>query len=335
MKFYFAPLEGITGYIYRNAYHDFFDCGIDKYFTPFIAVNQNGITKRKELEDLSMANNKGLPIVPQLLGSKGGEVSGYLGRLREMGFEEVNLNLGCPYQTVVSKKKGAGLLADTDYLKRFLEEVFADPPAAVSIKTRIGMEHAEEFEEILEIYNQYPVAELIVHPRVREDFYNNHPDLSAFLLAVSKSKAPVCYNGDIFTVGDYRAFTEKFPETDRIMLGRGLLANPGLLSEILAGKPDETLMEKEKLKAFHDRIYQDYRKVMSGDKDVLFKMKELWNYMQFLFADPEKYIKKIRKAGRAAEYESAAAALFDHCRIIPGAGFAGGNYADRKTGAGS
>lgn len=323
MKFYFAPLEGITGYIYRNAYHDFFDCGISKYFTPFIAVNQNGLTKRKELEDLSMANNKGLMIVPQLLGSKGREVSAYLHRLHEMGFGEVNLNLGCPYQTVVSKKKGAGLLADTDCLKRFLEEVFLNPPTAVSIKTRIGMEHAEEFEEILEIYNQYPVAELIVHPRVREDFYKKHPDLQAFSLAVSKSRAPVCYNGDIFTVGDYHLFTEKFPETGRIMLGRGLLANPGLLSEILAKKPDVYIMEKEKLKAFHDRIYCDYREVMSGDKDVLFKMKELWNYMHFLFADGEKHLKKIRKANRAAEYESAVAVLFDCCEIVPGAGFVG------------
>ena len=323
MNFYFAPLEGITGYIYRNAYHDFFDCGISKYFTPFIAVNQNGITKRKELEDLSVANNKGLSVVPQLLGSRGREVSAYLYRLQEMGFEEVNLNLGCPYQTVVSKKKGAGLLADTDYLKRFLEEVFTNPPIAVSIKTRIGMEHAEEFEGILEIYNQYPVAELIVHPRVREDFYKNHPDLLAFSLAVAQSRAPVCYNGDIFTVRDYRAFTKKFPETDRIMLGRGLLANPGLLSEILAGKMDGAFMEKGKLRAFHDRIYQDYRKVMSGDKDVLFKMKELWNYMHFLFADGEKYLKKIRKANRAAEYESAVAVLFDSCGIISGAGFAG------------
>lgn len=323
MKFYFAPMEGITGYIYRNAYHDFFDCGIDKYFTPFIAVNQNGLTKRRELEDLSAANNKGLKIIPQLLGNKGREIAGYLQCLREMGYEEVNLNLGCPYQTVVSKKKGAGLLADTDYLKRFLEDVFASPPVAVSVKTRIGMEQAEEFEKILEIYNQYPIAELIVHPRVREVFYKSSPDLSAFAFAAAESKAPVCYNGDIFTVEDYRRFTEKFPETDRIMLGRGLLANPGLLSGILAGNQETVPMEKEKLRAFYDRIYQDYRKVMSGDKDVLFKMKELWNYMQFLFENREKYIKKIRKANRAAEYESTVESLFRDCEIMPEAGFVG------------
>lgn len=329
MKIYFAPLEGITGYIYRNAYHDFFDCGISKYFTPFIAVNQNGLTKHRELEDLKAANNEGLVIVPQLLGNKGGEMAGYLYRLQEMGYEEVNLNLGCPYQTVVSKKKGAGLLADKEYLKRFLEDVFTNPPVAVSIKTRIGMEKAEEFEEILEIYNEYPVSELIVHPRVREDFYQNSPDLLAFAFAASKSIAPVCYNGDIFTAEDYQAFTKEFPGIDRLMIGRGLLTNPGLLSKILEGEGAAPI-GKEKLKAFHDRIYRDYREVMSGDKDVLFKMKELWNYMQFLFEDREKYIKKIRGANKAVEYESAVLTLFNSCEIMPEVGF---GFERRKAGS--
>lgn len=319
MDFYFAPLEGITGYIYRNAFHEFFDCGIDKYFTPFIGVNQNGLSKSRELEDISPEHNKGLRVVPQLLGGKGREVNEYLHRLKEIGYAEVNLNLGCPYQTVVSKKKGAGLLEDTAYLKNFLDEVFANAPVAVSIKTRIGMEHDWEFEEILEIYNRYPISELIVHPRVREDFYKNRPNPDAFALALSKSKAPVCYNGDIFTVKDYQTLTAGFPEVNRIMLGRGLLANPGLLSLILTGKG----MGKDELKKFHDRIYKDYMKIMSGDKNTLFKMKELWNYMQFMFENCEKHIKKIRKAQRAADYESAVNALFAQCPFKPEAGFEG------------
>lgn len=321
MDFYFAPLEGITGYIYRNAFHEFFDCGIDKYFTPFIGVNQNGLSKSRELEDISPEHNKGLRVVPQLLGSKGREVNEYLHRLKEIGYAEVNLNLGCPYQTVVSKKKGAGLLEDTVYLKNFLDEVFANAPVKVSVKTRIGMEHDWEFDEILEIYNRYPISELIVHPRVREDFYKNRPNLDAFAIALSKSKAPVCYNGDIFTVKDYQTLTAGFPEVNRIMLGRGLLANPGLLSFILTGKG----MRKDELKKFHDRIYKDYMKIMSGDKNTLFKMKELWNYMQFMFENCEKHIKKIRKAQRSADYESAVNALFAQCPFKPEAGFEGEN----------
>ena len=305
MKFYFAPFEGITGYLYRNAYHELFDCGIDKYFTPFIAVSQNGLTKSRELEDLSPEHNKGMTVIPQLLGNNGEQVNHYFHRLKEMGYEEVNLNIGCPYQTVVSKRKGAGLLADTDLLKGFLEAAFGNPPVRVSVKTRIGMEKGEEFEEILDIYNQYPTSELIEHPRVREDFYQNHPDLDVFAFAVENSRAPVCYNGDIFTRQDFQMITERFPKLDRIMLGRGLLANPGLLTEIITGKS----MKKEELKIFHDRIFHDYAQIMSGEKNTLFKMKELWNYFQFLFEDSEKYLKKIRKAKNFGEYKSAVDAI--------------------------
>ena len=151
MEFYFAPLEGITGYVYRNAFHETFDCGISKYFMPFIAMNRNGLTKSRELEDLNAEHNRGMKVVPQLLGNNGKEAVFYLQRLKEMGSREVNLNLGCPYQTVVSKGKGAGLLQDTDKLNRFLTEVFEEADIAVSVKTRIGMERPEEFEEILEI----------------------------------------------------------------------------------------------------------------------------------------------------------------------------------------
>lgn len=318
MKFYFAPLEGITGYLYRNAYHDFFDCGIDKYFTPFIGVNQNGLGKSRELEDLKPEHNRGMKVVPQLLGNNGRQVNEYLYLLKDMGYGEVNLNIGCPYQTVVAKKKGAGLLADTVYLSTFLEEVFKNAPVEVSVKTRIGMEHPWEFEEILDIYNQYPISELIVHPRVREDFYRNHPNLDAFAYAVENSKAPVCYNGDIFTVQDYRLFAKRFPKVERMMIGRGFLANPGLLSEMMEV---ETGHKKDALQRFHDRIYEDYRQVMSGDKNTLFKMKELWNYMQFMFEGCEKYSKKIRKAQRAADYESAVKLLFGACPLKEAGGF--------------
>lgn len=186
MDIYFAPLEGITGYLYRNAFHDFFDGGIGKYFTPFIAVSQNGLTKTREVADIAPAHNQGMTVIPQLLGSRAGEMKGYFYRMQELGYGEINLNLGCPYQTVVSKKKGAGLLADTDFLKEFLDEVFRDVPVKLSIKTRIGMEKAQEFAEILKIYNQYPLEELIVHPRVRADFYENHPNLEAFAHAFFK-----------------------------------------------------------------------------------------------------------------------------------------------------
>lgn len=322
MKIYFAPLEGITGYIYRNAYNDFFGKGVDKYFTPFIAVSSTGMNKSRVWEDIKPEHNEKMNVVPQLLGNDGKAAADYISQLGTLGYKEVNINLGCPYQTVVAKRKGAGILAEPILLDTFLDDMFncvagRGQQIGISVKTRIGMESAEEFHKLLEIYNDYPISELIIHPRVRKDFYTGHPDWETFRWAIANSKAPLCYNGDIFTLKDYQMFREKFPERESVMLGRGPLSNPGLIQELCTGEKTEAGM----IRGFHDRIYNDYRQVMSGDTNTLFKMKELWNYMQFLFEDKEKYIKKIRKAQKAAEYESAVNLLFANCPLKEGAGF--------------
>jgi tRNA-dihydrouridine synthase len=321
MEFYFAPFEGITGYIYRNAYMDIFEEKPEKFFAPFIAVSGQGMTKHREFMDVNPQNNRDLYLVPQLLGNNGAAFVACLRQLEQMGYQEVNLNIGCPYGTVVSKKKGAGLLADKELLRQILDEVFTETSLAVSVKTRVGMESPKEWAQILDIYNEYPLSELIIHPRVREDFYKNKPIMETYAYALKNSRAKVCYNGDIFRVEDYKKLTEDFPDTKCVMLGRGMLCNPLLLSRIKRGGE----INKELIKAFHDRLYGNYRQMISGDVNTLFKMKELWNYMQYLFENREKYVKKIRKAQRAAEYESAVRALFAECEIREDAGFEGGN----------
>ena len=319
MEFYFAPFEGITGYVYRNAYRDIFGEMPEKFFAPFIAVNSQGMSKYREMNDVSPENNIGLHLVPQLLGNSGEAFITCIKQLEQLGYQEVNLNIGCPYGTVVAKKKGAGLLAEPEILNNVLEAVYSHAPIAVSVKTRIGMEHVEEWEKILDIYNEYPISELIIHPRVRADFYKNKPIMEAYGYALTHSKAKVCYNGDIFRTEDYERLTEAFPKTEKVMLGRGMLCNPALLSMLRTGGE----IHKETIKAFHDRLYRDYREMIPGDVNTLFKMKELWNYMQCLFENREKYIKKIRKAQRAAEYESAVRTLFAECEIREDAGFEG------------
>lgn len=319
MEFYFAPFEGITGYIYRNAYEKIFEEIPEKFFSPFIAVSSQGMTKHRELADVCPENNKGIHLVPQLLGNNKEALLTCIRQLEQLGYQEVNLNIGCPYGTVVSKKKGAGLLAEPELLHDILDEIYSQSPIAVSVKTRIGMERMEGWADLLEIYNEYPVSELIIHPRVREDFYKNKPVLEAYAYALNNSRTKVCYNGDIFTVEDYERLIKEFPDTKRVMLGRGMLCNPFLLSLIKKGGQ----IHKETVKAFHDEVYHNYRQVVPGDINTLFKMKELWTYMQYLFDNREKYIKKIRKAQRATEYESAVRELFAECQIREDAGFEG------------
>ena len=305
MKFYFAPMEGVTGYIFRNAYHTFFG-NIDKYFSPFIAANQSESFKTRELKDILPEHNQGLMLVPQLLTNNAADFIHTAKKIKKMGYQEINLNLGCPSGTVVAKNRGAGFLAKREELDAFLDTIFSDAVTRISIKTRIGKDHPDEFYELIKIFNKYPIEELIIHPRIQKDFYKNVPNLQVFKDATQLSDIPVCYNGDICTKMDYQKLTNDFPGINAVMLGRGLLANPGLINAINGNDK----LDKKIIRAFHDEIYEEYKAILFGDKNVLFKMKELWFYMIPMFSNNAKYAKKIKKAERLKDYDQIIASLF-------------------------
>jgi tRNA-dihydrouridine synthase len=311
MNFYFAPMEGLTGYIYRNAHNAFFN-NIDKYFSPFIPANQSGSLKAKELNDILPENNQGLVLIPQLLTNNAKDFIQTSKRIKILGYKEVNLNLGCPFGTVVSKNKGSGFLSKPRELDKFLDEVFSQSVTKISLKTRLGIDNPEEFYDLIEIFNKYPIEELTIHPRIQKDFYKNKPNLKIFKDALSLSKNPVCYNGDIFTGKDYEEFSACFPGVGSLMLGRGLLANPGLVKDI----KNNIKIEKNLLKEFHDRLYNDYKKILFGDANVLYTMKGLWFYMISVFSDNEKYVKKIKKSLKLYDYNEAVSSLFREQNIL-------------------
>lgn len=309
MNFYLAPLEGITGYIYRSALHDFYGKGIDKYFTPFLTPHTKCSFNAKEFNDIAPEHNQGRNTVPQVLTNSAEDFLRIEKDLQALGYDEININLGCPSGTVASKGRGAGFLSEPQKLDRFLEEIFAGTKVKISLKTRIGIDDPEDFYELLDIYNKYPLEELIIHPRVLREYYKGTPHWEIFDYAVKNSKNPLCYNGDIFSLEDYRRFAETFlkqGESEQIravMLGRGVLQNPALIAQLTQYEPPG--FNKEKFKAFHDRLRNDYREQLSGDMNVLYKMKELWFYMILQFPDHEKVMKKIKKARKLAEYDAA------------------------------
>jgi tRNA-dihydrouridine synthase len=304
-------MEGLTGYIYRNAHNAYFN-NIDKYFSPFIVANQSANFKAKELNDISPENNQGLVLIPQILTNNAKDFIHTSKKIKLLGYNEVNLNLGCPSGTVVSKHKGSGFLAKKEELNLFLEEIFAQAVTKISVKTRIGKDQPEEFYDLIKIFNKYPIEELIIHPRIQKDFYKNKPNLEIFKEALMTSKNPVCYNGDIFTVKDYKAFLTDFPSVNTLMVGRGLLANPELIGDI----KNNTKLEKDLLREFHDKIYRDYKSILFGDRNVLFKMKPLWFYMISVFSNHEKYAKKIKKSERLSDYDEAVSSLFREQEIL-------------------
>lgn len=309
MKYYMAPMEGLTGYVYRNAYHKFFR-PMDRYFTPFIA---NKKMSNGEIRDLLPEHNEGMHVVPQILTNRSEDFLAVAKEIAQYGYDTVNLNVGCPSGTVVAKGRGAGLLAEPEVLDRFLYEIFEGYAGKISIKTRIGMEDENEWQDILAVYEKYPLEELIIHPRVRKDFYKGNPRLDAFSYAMEESGHRLCYNGDICSAEDLQDRKERFPDLDRVMLGWGLLCNPFLIEMSKTADDaahDHMQEKKDRLYAFHQEILEGYIQIMSGDRNVLFRMKELWFYLGDCFTNADKYLKKIKKSERLVAYQAAVDALF-------------------------
>lgn len=310
MKYYLAPMEGLTGYIYRNAYHHHF-MPMDKYFAPFIVATSNRKMNHREWSDLLPEHNQEITLIPQILTNKTEDFLNTASRLWEMGYQEINLNLGCPSKTVVTKGKGSGFLDKTIELERFLDQIFSRLEGKLSIKTRIGRFEADEFERILEIFNRFPLEELIIHPRVQTDYYNNQPDMEAFRLGYQNSKTKVCYNGDVFSLERADEIFAQFPNLDSMMLGRGMIRNPDLRNLLEERENGQQNQERaQRWESFHNEIFDGYEQAFDGDRPVLFKMKEIWHEWGNSFESQGRLLKKIKKCNTKEEYKKIVNELF-------------------------
>lgn len=310
MSFYFAPLEGITGYIFRNAYNEYFGEGIDKFYAPFIMPHVKRAFSNKELNEILPENNSNINLVPQILTDNAEDFTRLKNEFRSMGYEEINLNLGCPSGTVTAKGRGAAMLGDLNKLDQFLDEIFKTGDENISIKTRIGVSEVDEFEKLYKVYIKYPIKELIVHPRVMEEMYRGKAHRDVFFDVTKDSPIPLCYNGDIFTKEDYEEILTRCNDSGNsiemvnIMLGRGLLKNPTLVQVIMG-------MDTADSKEINTRTYnmlcklkKDYSLVFSGQTPVLFKLKEIWSYLATGIAEGNKLNKKVMKSKSLEEFDT-------------------------------
>ena len=279
----------------------------DELFAPFISPAEKCPITPREKKDILPENNKGGYLVPQILTNNSDGFIAASKELKDMGYTEVDLNLGCPSGTVCAKGKGAGFLPETDELREFLDNIYSYSESdgmKISIKTRLGYYDPDEFYDLMDIFNRYPVSELIIHPRIRSDLYKGEPRKEYFAYALTHSKCPLVYNGNIYKVSDYEALSEAFKTSpDTIMIGRGLLSDPSLIDK-LRGTATET--DFKKFKRLHDTVYHEYQKIMSPDINVLYKMKELWTYWSVLFDGRDKDIKRLLKTKKYKEYEDIA-----------------------------
>ncbi len=289
MRYYFAPMEGLTDSVYRRLHHTYFG-GVDAYFMPFLSPTMHRTLTDREARELPLADSVPFRAVPQLLTRVPGDFLWACQVCLDRGYDEVNLNLGCPSGTVVAKGKGSGMLREPEALDAFLEAVFAASPIPISVKTRLGLETPEEFPRLLEIFNQYPIKELTVHPRVRKQFYSGDVDREAFAYALQNSKNPLCYNGDLLS----KAQADSCP-TDAVMIGRGLIGDPGML--LPAGTQAATLGP------FMAELLETYCESFGGSRNAMFRLKEHWGMLLPRFQGSEKLGKRLRKTTDLAEFK--------------------------------
>lgn len=315
MKIYFAPLEGVTDEIYRRVHFESFG-GPDKYFIPFISPTQHFTFSSREQKAMSPEENRGIPTVPQVLTKNAEHFVEMAARLKDFGYTEVNLNAGCPSGTVTAKGKGSGMLRDKSGLRAFLDEVFEKCPLPVSVKTRIGYESADEWDELIDIYRAYPFSEIIVHTRTREEFYKGRPHIELAGKAMDAFQSPVVYNGDVFYSEDAEDVLSRFPALSGLMLGRGLVANPALARVLKGGKP----ATREEIKSFHNRLYRRY--LESWPKNaVIGHMCEIMVYMSCMYENPHKILKALRKSKDLSAYEDTAERIFTETPLRDDPGF--------------
>lgn len=301
----FAPLDGITKAVFRREWHRCFG-GADRYFIPFFSPTPQHILTPRDRRELEAGSNGGLPMVPQVMTRRAEDFLWAAELVEDLGYTEVNLNLGCPSGTVTAKGKGAGFLAKPQELEAFFDQVFAKVRLPVSVKTRLGVQDPAEFGRLMEIYDRYPIACLTIHPRVQKEFYRGQVHRDVFAAAAEKSRNPVCYNGDLMTVEDCRAFERAFPQVERVMIGRGAVADPALLRKLRGGAP----ATREELMAFTQALYAGYQSFYGQVGPAAQRMKEVWFYLIHLFEGGQRLDKKLRRSRGPAEYETIEAAIF-------------------------
>ena len=302
MEVYLAPMQGLTDWIFRESFYQHIG-QFDKTFAPFIRVQNGNFYHPSQCHDILPVHNTFQKPIPQFLGNDAASFQLFEDLCLKHEYTEVNINLGCPFVKVVSKGMGAGMLSHPDKVAALLEKIFAVTKLKVSVKCRLGQDRIDEFEPLIPVFNDFPILEMIIHPRIAKQMYKGEVHYDAFARYASMLKHPVCYNGDILKLADIEKIKAASPQVDRIMIGRGILQNPFLLAQIR----NQELSRDEKvsmLRAFHLSLIELCKQKYSGDLNLVRRFEEMWTYHAEGFEDGRKILKQVKKCNTLVKYEA-------------------------------
>ncbi len=310
-----SPLQGFTDYRFRNTFNNYFG-GIDTFYAPYIRLNGKLVVKPAYERDILQENNTELTVIPQIMTNDADEFLFVAKYVQDLGYKELNWNLGCPYPMVTKRGMGAGLISESEKIDAILNRVHSESDILVSMKMRMGHEDSNEILGTLPVLDKYPLKNIAIHARIGKQLYKGGVDLEAFQKCLDNTKHKLYYNGDITSVEIFREMKERFPSIDHWMIGRGLISDPFLPSMI---KNDTTEYPENKLELFsqfHDSLYQQYAEALSGPKHLTIKMYHFWEYFATTFSNPHKTLKKIKKAKNIYKYDAAVREIFNSEKLL-------------------
>ncbi len=304
-----SPLQGFTDFRFRNAFQQYFG-GIDTFYSPYIKLNGKLVIKGSYERDILPENNTTLEVIPQIITNDAEEFLFVANYVQQLGYKELNWNLGCPYPMVAKCGIGSGLIRNTSQIEHILQRVHEETNIVVSLKMRMGYDNASEILDVFPILDRFPIKNIAIHARIGKQLYKGGVDLDSFQKCLDHTKHKLYYNGDITSVTKFKEMQDRFPTIDHWMIGRGLIADPFLPSMI---KNNTTVYPKNRweiFEAFHETIYRDYDAYLSGPTPIRMKMLGFWEYFSMSFSNPQKTFKKIKKAGNSKNYEAAVQEIF-------------------------
>lgn len=311
LKLLSSPLQGFTDFRFRNAFHKYFG-GIDTFYSPYIRLNGKFVIKPAYERDILPKNNKVNQLFPQIMTNNADEFLFVANYVQQLGYKELNWNLGCPYPMVTKRGMGSGLICNPEKIDQILKRVHDESDIIVSMKMRMGYENSEEILDVFPILERYPIKNIAIHARIGKQLYKGGVDLDSFQRCVDNTSHTLYYNGDITSVEYFNEIKERFPTIQHWMIGRGLIANPFLPSMIKNNATDYPENKLEIFSKFHDTLFNDYEQALSGPSHVLIKMLHFWEYFSTTFSNPHKTLKKIKKAKNKNAYDNAVREIMDN-----------------------
>ena len=303
-----APLQGVTDRVWRMAHHSVFG-GVDAYYSPFMRV-ERGEVRRKDLRDVAPENNAGITLIPQILACQPDHALMMAEALRGMGYDRIDINLGCPFPPIALHRKGSGMLPYPELVEELFKALATVERVTYSVKMRLGWDCNDQWRTVLPPMDIIRPCHITVHPRIGKQQYRGELDMEQFEAFLEASAWPVVYNGGIRTAEDIDALTSRYPTLAGVMIGEGLAANPGMLAPDAV--PDDYCR-------FHDMLIEGYSEQPNGgDAQLLRRFQDIWQH--FLPRTDRKLLKAIKKSRKLEAYETAAAAALadvEHALTAP------------------